>query len=424
MAIDTAAKRAAALRALRGMILPDGQLADPADRAAMVGAYYVTPIYVDLTVDLRWEIGASPARISRALSGDDGPVRLDYRFERRTIANGFLADVSEHFEARGCSIDGNNDRDVFRTATFAMLDNDAVNPLADHIAVIGELLVDHSLLVDIPAGLFALNVPRKSHRPGLSKWAVVANDLTMHLIEATTTSSYTVASGANYITGTNGVKAILDALGLRNALPANTLTLPVARTWAPGTTWLRVVNDLLHDCNFYSLWFDATGVAVTRVSDDLLARTADATYADSDFVLIPIDEEADTTRFANQVVVYVDDPARAPLSSVRTNADPDSPTSTVTLGRTITKTLQSTAADQTTLDAIAVSELQQAGSMYRRATLVTQPDPRRGAHEVLALDVDGVFAAENWWSRNWVLPLANGAQMKHAVAKVEKVVAS
>lgn len=379
---------------------------------------------------LQWRVAPSPLRVHYALTGRSGPVSYTFRFERRTIANQYLQDVTPAI--LGGTIEANNDRDVFRTATFT-IDASAVDdrgnavtidPLADHIAVYMDLLVDGSYTLGLPMGLFALNVPRKRFEPGGETWEVSASDNGIHLMEATTTASYTVAASANYVTGANAVKAILDDLGLSHALPNTALTLPVARTWPAGTPWLRIVNDLLHAAGMYSLWFDASGIARTRAYDDLSTRTPDVTYTGDDFVLIPITEESETTRLANQVVAVVDDPSRAVLTSVKTNADPDSPISTVTLGRTITRVIQSDAADQTTLDAIAENYLRNEAGLYRRGTLLTSIDPRRDAREVYELTVDGVYAAERWWARNWRVQLTIGAQQQHTLGKVERVAAS
>ena len=379
---------------------------------------------------LQWRVAPSPLRVHYALTGRSGPVTYAFRFERRTIANQFLQDVTPAF--LGGSIEANNDRDVFRTATFTVDANAVddrgnavtIDPLADHIAVYMDLLVDGSYTLGLPMGLFALNVPRKRYEPGSETWEIAASDNGIHLMEATTTASYTVAAAENYITGANAVRDILDDLGLAHALPTTSLTLPVARTWPAGTPWLRIVNDLLHAAGMYSLWFDASGIARTRAYDDLSTRTPDVTYTGDDFVLIPITEEAETTRLANQVVAVVDDPSRAVLTSVKTNADPDSPISTVTLGRTITRVIQSDAADQATLDAIAENYLRNEAGLYRRATLLTSIDPRRDAHEVYEMTVDGVYAAERWWARNWRVQLSIGAQHQHTLGKVERVVAS
>ncbi len=384
---------------------------------------------VSRDLQLLWEVAPSANRVSDALTGETGPVVYTFRFERRTVANQFLADVTA--AVAGASLELNNDRTVLRTASF-LIDANAVddagdavtiNPLSDHIAVIMDLLVDGNYHLDIPMGLFLLNVPRKIYTPGGHEmWEVDAADNTMHLLESTTTSTWRVASGQNYITGTNAVGAILTNQGLTYALPTTTLTLPVDLSWPPGTPWATIVNDLLQGAGMYSHWFDASGICRSRSRDALATRTADVTYTGDDFVLIPITEEAETTRLANQVIAVVDDPNRAPLSSVATNDDPSSPVSTTVLGRTITKVIRAeSAADQATLDTLAQRALEESASLYRRATLLTSIDPRRDAHEVYELTVSGVYTAQKWWCRNWRVDLAVGAQMQHTVAKVEAV---
>jgi hypothetical protein len=431
------ATRVAQLGAMVAELLPFSTLAvSPELQWALGGAVLVSPELqwalggrVSQERTLQWRVAPSALRVHYALTGRTGPVVYAFRFEKRSKTNQFIADVSP--AVLGAQVDLNNDRTVLRTARFSIdagaLDDRGVavsiDPLADHIAVIMELLVDGSYELDIPMGLFALNVPAKAYRPQADEtWEVEANDLTMHLLEATTTTAYRVASGANYITGTNAVKAIFDSFGLAHAFPATTRTLPVDMTWPPGTPWATVVNDLLHGAGMYSHWFDASGVGRSQLLDDLSRRAADVEYSGDDFVLIPIREEAETTRLANQVIVVVDDPNRAPLSSVATNDDPDSPVSTVTLGRTITKVIQAdAAADQATLDERAQRELQESASLYRRATLLTSIDPRREGREVYELTVEGVYEAEKWWVRNWAVELKPAAQMRHTLGRVERV---
>jgi hypothetical protein len=382
---------------------------------------------ISSALELQWRVEPSANRVARALR--TSPVVYGFRYERRTPGYQLVDDVTPAIAA--ASIELNNDRTVLRTASF-VVDASArttrgeplvLSPLRDHIAVIMELLVDGSYLLDLPMGLFALHHPRKRITPAGETWDVDASDLSVHLLSSTTTAPYTVAAGTNYIAAS---AAILDALGLRHLLPSVAKTLPVAMTWDLGAPWLTVVNGLLHACNLYSLWFDAQGVAKTRVRDSLSERTPDTTYSDTnELVLSPVEVESEDTRFANQVVAFVDDPSRPPLSSVATNADPASPISTVSLGRTITKTLQvGRVADQATLDAIAQRELEDAASLYERATLLTPIDPRRDAHEVYRLDISGVYDGSAWWARNWSVELRTGAQMKHTLGRVQRVVAA
>jgi len=392
--------------------------------------------FASRTADLRWGVGGlarknlillyevapSPLRVTYALSGEYGPVIAPLRFERRTVANVFLEDVTHAI--LGCHIEGNNNRTIFRTATFAIDPQEAdINPLTDHIAVFTDLTVDGNYVFTMQWGLFALTIPRKSFSPvegGIREvWEVEANDNTIHLLETTFEQEYTVAAGQNYITGTNAVADILDSAGVPHALPNSTATLPNAMSWPAGTPKMIAVNKLLEGINHLSAKPDSTGTFRTRESTDLNTRTPDVTYNDTDFVLIPITEEVETTRFANKVIV-----TSGNLVAVATNDDPDSPISTVSLGRTYTRVVTvDAAADQTAIDAIAAQYLRDAASLYRRATLLTQPDPRREANEVYALSVDGLYVDEKWAAQSWAVDLTPQPkpQMTHTISKVSPV---
>lgn len=387
----------------------------------------------DLT--LHWEVGASPRRTHLGLAGMRRAVHTSYRFELRSHANLFLGDITSAFVrdvGPAGTIDLNNDRAALRTARFIIDPSKAaIDPFEDHIAVLADTTIDFGVIATSQLGLFHLTAPRRTYRPRHEIWEVEATDLTVHLLEDTCTDTYVVAAGVNYITGANGVKAILDAKGLRYALPTTALTVPADKPWEAGTPWLTIVNELLQGCNMYDIWPDETGQFTTRLRTDLNARTVDIAFTGDDFILSPVVEEAETTRFANRILAISEDPNVGILRSVKANNDPDSPTSIVNLGRTITKTIRPQAANQTTLDEIATFELQQSGSIYRRANILTQPDPRRGAHEVYSITIDlqdtgvpdsaGPYSTQKWWCRNWSLDLMPGAQMKHTIAKVEKV---
>ncbi len=383
-----------------------------------VGGLILNPI------TLQWSVAPSPARVAIALSGAKGPVVTKYRVEKREHDNSFVADLTSL--AIEASVDLNNDRDILRIGSLTLDPNAVagltVTPLVDHVALILSVLVDNSFWYDIQLGLFHMSVPVKTLTPNGELRKIGLRDLTIHLIDSTTTTSYTITSGTNYITA---VQAILDDLDVTHNMPATSSTLPVDMTWPPGTTWLAIINELLNGISMYTIWPDARGVFTTRPYDNLNTKTPDVTYLDSDFITTSLEEESETARFANQIIAILDDPARAPLSSVKTNDDPDSPTSTVRLGRTISKTLHvEAAADQAALDTWAEHALEAAASIYRRATLLTQPDPRRGAHEIYLITVGTFTVAEKWWCRSWSLNLRTGRVMKHTIAKVEKVIAT
>lgn len=382
---------------------------------------------------LQWAVGASPNRIEWALTGRWGPVPYSFRAERRTIGGVYLADVSRALI--GGTIELNNDRDVCRSAEFD-IDPDArddsgnaitIDPLSDNLAVFMDLLVDGSVTVGLPMGLFVLVRPQSSFTPAREALTVEGYDVGFLLANQSTASTYTVASGTNYVTA---MDAVVDQVSssIRTAFPPTTLTTPTAMSWPPGTTWLRILTDLAGGINYYQPWADRDGILRSRQRDDLSQRTPDVTYrggADGDWIVSEPIDQSQADIWVNQVIVVVDDPARAPASAVRTNADPSSPISTVVTGRTFTRVIQADrAADSTTLEAIADDYLRRAASAYQTATLTTSIDPRRDAHEVYLVDVDDVYDSVKWAVRNWSLDLVTGGRMQHELSRTASVVAS
>lgn len=359
--------------------------------------------------------------VTDALSGRYGPVVITWRFEKRSITNQFLYDVSAGII--GCTINLDNSRAVVRTATFTVDPTlSTLDAIADHIAVIGNLLVHYPgnppFELPIEAGLFTLNVPDIDYTSGAEiVWTIAASDLTVHLVQSTTTDVYSVAAGTNYVTAIN---TILSPFGFQPAsITPTASTLGTSMTWPAGTPWLTVINDLLKALNYYPLFFDRMGIPTSRPMIDNSQRVPDVAYTDNEWLVADIKETTDTTRFANQIVARVNNPGLAPLSAVATNADPASPTSTVTLGRTITQTIDGgTAPDQATLTAIAQQALRIAAGAYRTATISTQIDPRREPHEVYALtDTVAGYEGSAWLADTWKLDV-DKPDMQHTATAV------
>jgi hypothetical protein len=304
-----------------------------------------------------------------------------------------------------------------------------IDPNADHIAVFEDLLVDGNYVLELQWGLFALAYPEKTIRPRASggnyeTWEVGADDVGYYLATDGPGEPYTIDSGENYFTGTGAIADILDDLGLEHALPAVTATLPASKTWPSTATWRDICNFLTDGVNHYAIKPDAAGKFRTQPRLDLSTRTPDVIYQDTDWLLIPIQRSPDTSRFANKIIATCDNPL---LSSVALNDDPDSPISTVSLGRTITRRIPVDAvADQTTLDAIAAQYLRDAANVYERVAIETHPDPRREANEVYALTVDDLWDGALYAAQDWEVELASkpNPRMKHNVGKVAPVVVS
>lgn len=374
---------------------------------------------------LLWAVGASPNRIGYALTGRYGPVVSDWRLERRTLAGEFLEDITDGL--LGAWVELNNDRDVKRQGqiqfdpAFATFD-----PASDYLYLLQRVLVDGQVWVDEPLGLFVAMNPRKAHAPTGTLWTVDVVDVGFLLANATTTQTYSVASGTNYGTAVAAVVAACNP-ALRLTLAPTTKTTPLKMQWPVGTPWLKVLTDegngLLDGIDYYQPWADRYGVIRSREREDLSQRSPDVTYTGEDYVTEePLQEQVPDVHY-NQVVALVEDPQRGRMSSVATNRDPTSPISTVSTGRTVTKLLPAQrAADQTTLDKIARRALRDEATALVQLAITTVPDPRRDAHEVYALTVDELVPpAATWRAQSWRLQLAPGGAMTHQLRRTAAV---
>lgn len=113
------------------------------------------------------------------------------------------------------------------------------------------------------------------------------------------------------------------------------------------------------------------------------------------------------------------------IVAIAVNDDPASPTSTVSLGRRVVRTdYDAQIETQAQADERAAMLLQESLTRYRKITLKTFPDPRRGIGEIYGLDIrrddGGIVAAGQWRCSGWDLPFGGaGGVMSHTVYRID-----
>lgn len=381
--------------------------------------------------------------IADALAGRNGPVNLRYRYQQRDHDYQFQADLTD--AVYSCEIEMDNDRPVKRSAEFeidAAALPVAFDPDTDHIAVIAILEVptyqnDGRWViqeVELHMGLFHLDVPRRRYEEGGHIfWDVSASDVTVHLLTAKFITPYTVASGTAYM---DAVETILGLVGLHFHPGAATDVTPVSYTWAPGTTYWQAVHDLLYGINYYDVWADGEGHFHTAERIDPSTETAVVTYsteAEPRMVVGPFETESDHTRWANRIVVVIDDPRRTPEYALRVNNDPDSPISIVTLSadgggfavvNSDPEISGGKVVDIETAQEIADFELKDRACRAAPATLRTFADPRRAPNESYAITVEDAYTSALFRANAWRLRLEPGAVMDHQIDRASAITTS
>lgn len=277
-------------------------------------------------------------------------------------------------------------------------------------------------VMEFPLGVFIPSTPpRKADPAGVVTREVEAYDLLQVLTDDKVPDRYTAAAGTNYITV---VKALLDSAGIvaQNLTPTIS-TLPADRDWDPGTPKLRIVNDLLDAINYRSLWFDADGQAVAQPYVSPADRAAEYTYQDDgQSVILPeVQESLDLFAVPNRWVLTVSEADRPALRSEYTNANVNSPTSTVSRGRTIVDYRQVEAADQAALDGMTQRVAFEASQVYQQVEFETAIMPMHSDSDVLNLKFGHLGLDAKYSETGWSFDLKAGARMRHRVRRVVTV---
>lgn len=319
-------------------------------------------------------------------------------------------------------IDNNCLANIKRTATFSMLEDNDVNFLRDRIQPFLLLKMFDGNFVSFPLGVFLLSSPKRKTDIALNVLReITAYDQLQILTDDKVTDRYTVTAGTNYITA---IQTILTGAGITSQnLTATTSTLPTALDWAPGTDKLTIINALLGAINFWSLYFDAYGVAVARPYILPSVRASDYSYKnDSLSVTFPeMEQDIDLFSVPNKWVMTVTEPDRNVLTSTYTNANISSPTSTVNRGRTIVSFLTGTAVDQTTLNAAVQRQAFNDSQVYETVDFETAIMPMHAENDMLNLVFSPLGISTLYDELSWGFDLKAGSRMKHHIRKVVNI---
>jgi hypothetical protein len=360
------------------------------------------------------------AEITDALGGRSGARRFTFRYERLSSANVLLDDLTNVLQG---SVSQNWLADIKRTATFTIRDVGGIDFLSDRIKPWVRLHLPPwgaDDWVEWPQGVFLLSTPsRTSDETDTVIREVSAFDALQVFADDLVTDRYTVAAGVVYTT------AVTTLLGSITAnVTVTTSTLPTAKEWPPGTSKLKIINELLGAVNYESLSFDESGTAVVRPYTAPSIRAEEWVFADDDTSIMLPDVEQTLDLFAvpNRWTLVVSDPDRSTLSSTYTNVDPSSPTSTVRRQRTIVDfRTEQDAADQAALDAKAQRLAFEASQIFESLDFATGLMPAVSGNDVYRITYGALAVDAKYSEQSWEMPLAAGAAMRRRARRVVNV---
>lgn len=366
--------------------------------------------------------GHTQDEVLSALRGRSGGRRLVFRYELLDSTNTKVADLDNVLSG---SIGYSSLADIKRTAKFRIRDTGGINYLSDRIKPYVRLYLPPygaSDWVEWPQGVFLLSTPsRSSDSAGVVIRDVDGYDQLQIFADDLVDSRYTLAAGGSY---TSAVTSLLAAVGVQYNVAPSTLTAPTAREWDPGTSKLKIINEMLGTINYKSLVFDEDGVAQAQPYVSPSQRTEEYTYADDeDSVILPdVEQVMDLFTVANKWVLVVSDPDRDALVGTYTNNDPGSLTSTIRRGRTIVDfRTEQDAPDQTTLDALAARLAFEASQVYEAISFSTALMPIHSDSDVYRITYRGLAIDAKYSETEWGFELRAGSTMTHKARRVVNV---
>lgn len=365
--------------------------------------------------------GHTEETILAALQARQGARRLTFHYYLRE-AGGTLLEELDNVTAG--SVTQSWLADIKRTATFAMRERGGIDFLSDRIQPAVRLHLPpfgQDDWVEYPQGVFLLTTPkRKASEAGVVTREVQGYDQLQVYSDDLLENRYTVAAGAVV---TTAVQTLLNSTlvpPIINVIP-KTSTLAAAKEWEPGTSKLRVINDLLGMINYESLSFDEDGVAQVVPYRPLGERAAEYTYAeDQSGLLVPDpEEELDLFDVANKWVMVVSEPDQAPMVATYTNTDPGSPTSTIRRQRTLVDyRTEQEATEQAVLDLKVRRLAEEASQVYQSIDFRTAIMPIHSGNDVYRLQLRALAVNDLYAEHSWKMTMRVGAPMEHTARRV------
>ena len=352
-----------------------------------------------------------------ALRGRSGTRRWSFRHEHLTLTGEVIGDLAD---VQSAEVTQNWLADIKREAKFTLRDTGEIDFLSDRVRPYVRLHLPPYGVDDWcewPQGVFLLSTPdRTIDASGRVLREVQGYDQLQVFLDDRVTTRYTVDAGAVVTT------AVITLLGgVAASVTVSASTLPTASEWEPGTTKLRIINDLLGTIAYESLSFDENGVAVVQPYVTPGSRTEEYVYADdADGLVIPaVDQELDLFSVPNSWTLTVSDPDRPALVSTLTNNDPSSPTSTVRRGRTIVDfRTEESAADQAALDTKVARLASEASQIYEALEFSTGLMPLHSGNDVYRVTYSPLAVDAKYAEHSWTLPLRHDAVMTHRARRV------
>ncbi|MEG2088016.1 MAG: hypothetical protein RR022_07415 [Angelakisella sp.] len=308
--------------------------------------------------------------------------------------------------ASGISITMQSSAEI-KTSMSCMLPFDPeINLLSDHLR-------PYQIVngVTYPLGEFVVTTAEEQKDATSHSYTVEAYDLGQVVLQNHTDCRVCFAAGTSYM---DAVKRMLVLCGIeRTIAEPSDLTFSVTREdWEPGTSYLTIINALLGEMAYCTLWFDNNGFARLESTS---TKRAPIPYVADDYSILRDGTTKSTDAYDayNVFTVVVSTPDAPPMVSTAVNDSPVSPISTVNKGRRICAPIQHLdgIASQRQLDDYAAAVKYASMQNIETITFETLAIPIHQVGEQVILDY------QQYDETGWEITLGFGGRYTHTARK-------
>lgn len=227
-----------------------------------------------------------------------------------------------------------------------------------------------------------------------------------------------IRAGENYITR---IVSLLNSCGINDidADPSEFVFASAREDWDIGTSVLEIVNQLLDEISYNPAWVDLKGaVRLTKYVVPTIEQIQH-TYSEGEYSVIASDYSRTTDRYGKYNVFRVtcENPdLEEPMVAIAENNSPDSPFSTVNIGRVLFIEQVDNIPSQAALQDYAERLRNQSMQETETVEFYTALSPDHAAYDVIALnngELAGIYT-----ETEWRLPMSPSARMTHKARRL------
>lgn len=274
--------------------------------------------------------------------------------------------------------------------------------------------------VESPLGVYLMPSPSRYTKNNVIYRDIQAYDTTQILKEDKFRKRMYYKKGMKY---TEVITQIIHSANVYKTKVTNSESvLNRDREFEPGMSKIDVVNELLKEINYTSIYTDELGFFVAKPYELPSIRDIELSYRNDEISEIIADtykDEIDTFNVPNVWVATASNAEGLNLRSEYENSDPASVLSTYYRKRSIVQKLEvNDIADQASLDNYVKRIANNTSTQYQKAVFETLKKSNHGYSNVLYLEHDKLAVQGKYIETAWSMDLSVEGTMKHEARKV------